>query len=130
MNTTVKNTIFFVAIGVLVALAYIFFVQSKDKEANLASAPSSETSPFADPNIPTTGTGANMNKVTEDFLSVLLSVKNIKLDDSIFADKVFINLNDSSILLVPTGDEGRPNPFAPIMSTTTPSKSGTNGAKP
>ena len=47
---------------------------------------------------------------------VLLNVKNIKLDDSIFSDIAFSNLRDSSITLIPDGTEGRPNPFAPIGS--------------
>ena len=131
MNTTVKNIILFVVIGALVVLAYIFFIGSKWEEANLSST-SGEFS--YDPNIPPVSpTTSEMNRVTQDFLSVLLSVKNIKLDDSIFSDKVFAGLNDSSILLVPTGDEGRPNPFAPISTTnTTPGSTsgGRTGARP
>lgn len=45
---------------------------------------------------------------------MLLNVKKIKLNSSIFSNTAFINLHDSSILLSPSGDEGRLNPFAPI----------------
>ena len=50
--------------------------------------------------------------VAKDFLTLLLSVKNIKLDDAIFFDVAFNSLHDSSITLIPDGTEGRPNPFA------------------
>lgn len=52
----------------------------------------------------------------DDFLASLLNVQNIKLDESIFSDPAFASLHDSSILLIPDGTEGRPNPFAPIGS--------------
>ena len=60
--------------------------------------------------------------IAKNLLSILLSVKSIKLNDAIFSDTAFINLRDSSILLTPSGDEGRANPFAPVGSdaVTTP----------
>ena len=63
-------------------------------------------------------TNTEDSSITKEFLSILLSVKSIKLDDAVFADKAFTNLKDSSILLTSTGDEGRINPFAPIGSET------------
>jgi hypothetical protein len=50
--------------------------------------------------------------VAKDFFALLLNVKNIKLDDAILSDPAFLSLRDSSIVLVPDGNEGRPNPFA------------------
>ena len=50
----------------------------------------------------------------QDFLSLLLNVKSIKLDSTIFDDPAFLSLYDSSITLTPDGTEGRVNPFAPL----------------
>ena len=64
----------------------------------------------------------------DDFLSFLLSVKSIKLNDQILSDSVFSNLHDSTIDLLPDGDQGRPNPFAvygPNNSNISPSVSNT-----
>ena len=80
-------------------------------DANLVSS-STPISPISD------ATGLNSNPqdspVNQDFLTILLNVKNVKLDDSIFSDPAFNSLRDSSIVLVPDNTEGRPNPFAPI----------------
>ncbi|MBI2630796.1 hypothetical protein HYW73_01080 [Candidatus Nomurabacteria bacterium] len=54
------------------------------------------------------------SKIAENFLTLLLSVRNISLNDSIFDEMAWSNLKDSSIVLIPDGTEGRPNPFAPL----------------
>lgn len=109
----IKNIIIFTAIAVIFILIYVFFIKPSPEEANLVLSPSSATLP--DINSPST----NINPQTtplfaKDFLSLLLNVKNIKLDDSILSDPAFVNLRDSSIVLEPDGNEGRPNPFAPF----------------
>lgn len=103
----IKNIIIFTVIVVLLTLAYIFFIKKSPEEQNLVSFSPTNTV------LPDIGAGQDL-LIAKDFLSVLLSVKSIKLDDTIFSDKAFINLRDSSILLVSPGNEGRLNPFAPI----------------
>jgi hypothetical protein len=93
-------------------LVYIFFIKGDGEKTNLTS----ETSM---PAAGTTTTGPATTPVGQDFLTLLLNVKNIKLDDSIFSNPAFVSLHDSTILLVPDGNEGRPNPFAPIGTDTT-----------
>ncbi len=111
MNPKIKNIILFSGIAIAMVLVYVFFIKKAPQEKNLVST----TLPgSAIPSNPNTNTINQNSAVTREFLAVLLSVTSLKLDDSIFSDKAFINLHDSSILLVPTGDEGRPNPFAPI----------------
>ena len=88
------------AVILAVLLAGYFFLGSKGKEPNLVSAPA--LVPAASP------------VISGEFLSLLLNVKNIKLDDSIFSNPAFSSLSDSSITLTPDGTEGRPNPFAPF----------------
>lgn len=111
MSSKIKNIIIFAVIGISLVLVYIFFIKKAPDEGNLISSlpvPTGMNAPAS------SSLGETM--VSQDFLTILLGVKNIKLDDSIFSNKAFINLHDSSILLTSPGDEGRTNPFAPIGS--------------
>ncbi|MCE9549091.1 hypothetical protein K8Q98_01695 [Candidatus Nomurabacteria bacterium] len=106
MSPTFKNIIIFSVIATLLILGYIYFFSGAPDEASLVSA----TTPTG------TITPGQASLITQDFLSILLNIKSLKLDDAIFSDPVFMSLKDSSILLNPEGNEGRPNPFAPIGS--------------
>ena len=101
MSFKIKNAIIFVSIAVVLILVYIFFIKQSPEQDNLISVSDS-------PAIIDT-TGSTLDK---DFLPILLNIKDIKLDDSIFSDPAFIVLIDSNVVLVPEGNEGRPNPFA------------------
>ncbi len=103
----IKNIIIFGVIAIALILVYIFFIKPSPDTANLVSSTSSATTPD-------TNVVSQNSAVAQDLLSLLLSVKSIRLDDSIFSDKAFTSLHDSSILLTSPGNEGRPNPFAPI----------------
>jgi len=113
MASKIKNIIIFTVIAALLILVYIFFIKPAPEQQNLIS------SPVAGTTLPNTDTTDQNSLIARNFLSLLLSVKSIKLDDSIFSSPDFINLHDSSILLIPPVDEGRPNPFAPIGSDIT-----------
>lgn len=104
-----KNIIIFLALAAIFVLVYIFFIKSPPEETGLISSPPDGVLPST-----TAEAGAPNSSITADFLSLLLSVKNIKLDDAIFSDNAFNSLIDSSITLIPDGNEGRPNPFAPL----------------
>ncbi len=108
MNSKIKNIILFTIATAFLILAYMFFFKKAPDQQNLVSTDNTGTVFKSD-------VVANQtSKTTEDLLSVLLSVRGIKLDDSIFSDEAFLRLKDSSIFLNPPTDEGRPNPFAPI----------------
>ena len=109
----IKNIIIFTVIAVLLVLIYIFFIKPSPEEQNLVSSTNTNTATPTD-----TSTTDQNSLIAKNLLSILLSVKSIKLNDAIFSDTAFINLHDSSILLTPSGDEGRANPFAPIGSDT------------
>jgi len=102
MASKTKNIIIFVAVGVVLIILYLIFFGGKQEESPLLS---SEGMPQSAKNSP---------QIAGDFLNLLLSVKNIKLEDTILNDATFRNLIDSSIVLIPEGNEGRSNPFAPI----------------
>ena len=114
---TTRNIAIFGAIAAIFVLVYIFFLRSpSDNGAALIS--SSDTS--SDASLQVTTASSDNSLMANDFLTLLLSVKSIKLDDAIFADSAFFSLHDSSITLVPDGNEGRSNPFAPIGSDPLP----------
>ncbi len=108
MSQKIKNIIIFSGIAIIFILIYIFFIKKGAPEANLSSDPNALA--------PEGFSATTEPPIAQDFLKLLLSVKTIKLDDSIFSEKSFTNLNDSSIQLIQDGNEGRPNPFAPIGS--------------
>jgi len=112
---TIKNIIIFISIGIVIVLIYIFFFKPGAEVPSLVSSTTTTTATTA-----TTDTVIvnNNEMVAKDFLTLLLSVKSIKLDDTIFSDNAFISLRDSSITLTPDGTEGRINPFAPLGADT------------
>lgn len=107
MSPKIKNIIIFTVIAIVVILLYIFFIKKSPEEAPLVSTTGAPVSAGAD-------TSSPGNQITQEFLTLLLSVKSIHLDDSVLLDPAFSTLRDSSIELVPDGTEGRPNPFAPL----------------
>ena len=113
MTPKIRNIVIFVTIAAIFVLIYIFFIKSSPPEASLVSVPSTTSLPNIDGSLEDTNAVNEVSAlVAKDFLTLLLSVKNIKLDDAIFFDVAFSSLHDSSITLIPDGTEGRPNPFA------------------
>ena len=110
MTPKIKNILIFVLIGVVMVWIYVFFIKGTPEDT---TALTSTAGSMVDT---TTGVTEQNSEIAQDFLSLLLNIKSITLQDSIFADPAFISLKDSSIELVPDGNEGRPNPFAPIGS--------------
>ena len=107
----IKNIIIFLTIAAVFILIYIFFIKSPTPAPSLVS--SSPTSAIPKTASATVAPDSN-SPTAQDFLNLLLNVKNLKLDDAIFSDNAFTSLRDSSITLIPDGNEGRINPFAPI----------------
>ncbi|MBP7006609.1 MAG: hypothetical protein KBC44_01915 [Candidatus Pacebacteria bacterium] len=99
-----KVLIVVVAIGAIV-LVIVLATQPKDPEGSLVSS--------SDPLTANMAIGGS-DATTGEFLTKLLNIKNIELNDGVFSEPSFSTLRDSSILLIQDGTEGRPNPFAPI----------------
>lgn len=125
---TPKNIIIFIVIATIFFSAFIFYKKKNPSDTGPALVSSVATS-----SVPG-GVVVNNNDslVAQEFSNLLLSVKNLKLDDAILSDPAFISLNDSSITLVPDGTEGRPNPFAPlgvdVVASTPAAPGATSGA--
>jgi hypothetical protein len=109
MSSKIKNILIIGGIGAVLILGYfLFFKKTPDQPALVSSTGSAV--------LPTNTASDQTSTISKDFLAVLLNVKGIKIDDSIFTDPAFLSLRDSSIELVSDGTEGRPNPFAPLGS--------------
>jgi hypothetical protein len=125
----IKNIIIFTAIAAIFVLGYVFFLKPSPDEGNLVSLPATTLPDINNPTGAASGPiGAPL--VAKDFLSLLLNVKNIKLDDQILSDPAFLSLRDSSITLVPDGNEGRPNPFAKFGNDPAPVQENINVPAP
>ena len=120
----IKNILIFIAIAAALILIYVFFTNSSSSnQANLVSSSPTTTLPS------TTGVSTG-TPVAADFLALLLSVKTIKLDDSILSNPDFIGLHDSTITLTQDATIGRPNPFARLGTDATTSDAITSTAPP
>ena len=101
---------FKIIIGVLIIpiifFAYSTFFSGGDKNAKGLTVTNSvaQTTP---------ATGAGSSAEGQEILSVLNSLKAVKMDTEFFDDKVFKSLVDFSVELAPQ-PAGRFNPFAPI----------------
>jgi hypothetical protein len=120
----IRNIIIFVVIAAVFASIYFFFIKPSPEMPGLVSSGSTTNLPSVNPGASSVSpvsaaVPGESPFVAENFLALLLNVKNIKLNDAIFSDPAFGSLHDSSIVLVPDGTEGRTNPFAPFGSDVT-----------
>ena len=115
MNPKLKTILIIVAIVIIIGVV-IFFVSSK-------SSPSGSQSRglVSSTGAPVTSVSTRSDdSIGNQFVSTLLNLKDIKLDNSLFSDPAFQSLNDFTITLVQPGGEGRANPFAPFTTTIVP----------
>lgn len=98
--------------AVLIAIAaFGYFYATGDSSSSSGSALQS-SGPEA-----TTGASplsAADTAISDKFLNLLLNMRTIKLDQSIFTDQAFVSLQDFSTTINPESNPGRTNPFAPI----------------
>lgn len=102
----IKKIIILIVVVIAIGFAVKFFF-SKGETAQTGLSVNGESQALA-----LGGVSSDEN----DFLSVLLNLKTLKLDDSVFSRTSFKSLRDFSRPLVQTEAEGRPNPFYPIGS--------------
>lgn len=68
---------------------------------------------FAPPSEPALTATAAVTAEDQELITLLLSLKNIRLDESLFSDPLFLALKDFGQELV-AEPVGRTNPFAPL----------------
>lgn len=110
MSSKLKNLFLLVVIIGIAYFGYNYFIKKDTPQAGLVSS-STQTASSA--------TGSS--ELGKEFLTLLLNLKVITLDDSIIKTEPYQRLIDFTKVLSPDTNPGRPNPFAPI---------GTEGAVP
>ena len=93
-----KTTLLIIAIVAVAFIAYSFiFGGEKDNDLLTSDSLSDNTSAV----------------VESDLLTLLLDIRSIKLDESVFSNKAFKSLEDFGQDIIPE-PVGRENPFAPV----------------
>ncbi|MCX6753260.1 MAG: hypothetical protein NTW62_02880 [Candidatus Nomurabacteria bacterium] len=113
MSPQIKKIILFVGIALVVIVGAIVFFKKPTTTTNTLTSTANKAAPITTTNTVKSTTSAS-STVGQEFITTLLNVNNIKLDDGIFSNPAFSTLKDSTIELVSDGNEGRPNPFSPI----------------
>ncbi len=110
MKKLLSTILILVIIGLL-ALGGYYYMTHRNVQA-LSSQSTTTSGAVAIP-----GAASDVNK---EFLSLLLSIRGIKLDGSVFQNRGFTSLSDTSIILASPDNIGRRNPFAPIGNDIVP----------
>jgi len=109
MISTIKNIVIIVIVVAGLVFGYIYFFDKTPEQGSLTSSLVSKILPSSDSTV--------SGSVDTEFITTLLGIKNIKLNDALFSNVAFKNLRDSSIILTQqVGSKGRRNPFSPIGS--------------
>jgi hypothetical protein len=123
-----KNKILIILVIVVAfVVLYNYFstnLKSEAADSSLNSVKTTEAS--SDENGGTVSVSQRIAKDTA-FISKLKSLTSIKIDTSLFDNKLFSKLNDNNVTIV-HGEIGRTNPFAPIEGSTTIFKVSTDKA--
>jgi hypothetical protein len=124
---TTRNILIFIAIAIVIFSVYFFFLKPDPMPAPNLTNTADESLPNIGQTTPSASVSPGTPDAAADFLTLLLNVKNIKLEESLFSDPAFKALRDSSIVIASDGTEGRPNPFAPLgRDITTPAVTSTD----
>lgn len=105
MKSIIRNIIILAIVVILAIVGYsVFFKKDTAQTGGLVT---------------TSGQGAGqtasvIDSPGKDFVTLLLNIRTLKLDDSIFSNTAFTSLQDFSRPIPPDTDPGRPNPFAPL----------------
>lgn len=113
MKKIIRNIIIVAVIALVAYVGYSVFFKSKApvQPALVTTSGAADLSGTA-----TTGGDIALGK---EFLTLLLNVRSLKLDDKIFSNQAFVALQDFSRPIPPDVNPGRPNPFAPIGTDST-----------
>lgn len=120
-----KKIIILAVIIVVVVIGWTALGGKKDTSTSLLSESGTQSV------LPGASGEPNNDEVGKEFLTLLLNLRTIKLDTTVFDRRSFKELRDFTKVLPPQTDVGRPNPFAPIgtdevpVTTTAPVVSGT-----
>lgn len=115
MKSIIRNIIILAVVITLGIVGYKMFFNKKAPAPTGGLATTSGVGAAGTQSAPTQASTSGA-PVGQDFLTLLLSVQSIRLDDSIFKSKAFESLQDFNRPIPPDTNPGRPNPFAPLGS--------------
>ena len=140
MKSLIRNVIIIAVVLSLGYAGYKFFLAPKPGETDALQTTTNDgnTTSGSASVAPNSLTASAGTPVGQDFLTLLLNVQSIKLDDTIFTSKAFTLLQDFNRPIPPDTNPGRPNPFAALgidgaavssqVSTSIPSSVTTTGS--
>lgn len=116
MSKTVKLIIIIAVILALVIIGSTFITDPSGEQnsSGLQSVSTGRTAAPLTQSATTNASTVDTQQINREFVSMLLNLQSIGLNDDIFSDPAFQALRDNTIRLNQPGNEGRPNPFAPI----------------
>jgi hypothetical protein len=114
MSKTVKLIIVIAVIIALVVIGATFVTQPEGGTSGLQSVTTGNNASPLTQTAVTDADVANTQEINREFVSMLLNLRSITLNDDIFSEPAFQALTDNTIRLNQPGNEGRSNPFAPI----------------
>ncbi len=114
----ILRTIIILAVVVGIGMLGYKFLFKKDAPVSSDTGLATTAGVSTDPAVTATA-DASVTTSSNQFLSLLLDVQSIKLDDTLFASPSFTTLQDLSRPIAPDTNPGRANPFAPIGDDTT-----------
>jgi hypothetical protein len=117
-KSIIRNIIILAVVAGLGFAGYKLFFANKTAapKGSLQTTAGVGTGSTGAPKIATTNTvkDAENAAIGQDFLTTLLSVKSISLDESIFTNRAFLLLQDFNRPIPADENPGRTNPFAPL----------------
>jgi len=108
-SSTTRTVLIIAIVVILGAAGYVVFF----KKSGTTSTGSLQTTQSSTPQAAGTAQPTVL-PADQDFLTQLLNVQSIKLDQGIFSNQAFALLEDFNRPIPPDSDPGRANPFAPI----------------
>lgn len=117
MRTKILKISLIVAIVIFAGVGFNYFFGSKKVDTTKSPLSSASATPKSTSTMPSdNATSKTVNKDTQ-FLSTLLGLSKINIDNTIFANKSFSLLEDNNVEITSDVSVGRDNPFAPIENT-------------
>jgi hypothetical protein len=113
MNSILKTIIILAVLTGIAMAGYMFFFK-KDTPPGVQGGLATVAGTAVNTGVDTAVLNQNAQNASRDFLALLLNIRSIKLDDTLFTSPAFSALADLSRPINPDTDPGRANPFAPL----------------
>jgi hypothetical protein len=112
MSNTVK--IMLVAVAIIAIAGFGYWYSTGGTQSASGSSTLATSTPTGASATGSAALNAGDVALNDKFLSLLLNMRTIKLDQSIFTSQTYLSLRDFSTPIAPDPNPGRVNPFAPI----------------